>query len=163
MKVDMRKVWRAVSISPHQFLQFIVALLLPYIGINQYLTQANKDWRATQARLLDITIHERVFSESEKINYLLLTYEYSSQGNHFHATSEEVQYSNSGIDSRIQELKREKSTPTIYYDGDEPSKFTFYKYETEPEVSILMTIPVGLIMAGVSYWFMKIRYEHYGP
>ena len=42
------------------------------------------------------------------------------------------------------------------------SKYTFYKYETEPEVAILMLIPTGLIMAIVGYWLMKVRYEHLG-
>ena len=163
MKVDFRILLRAVDISPRQFVLFVGGLIIPFIGINTYVTQANKDWRATEAKLLDITVHERVFSDTEKVNYLKMTYEYSSEKDNYQATSEEVLYSSSGQDSRIEEIKRDKSTLAIYYEGEDPSKYTFYKYETQPEPSILMLIPTGLIMAIVGYWLMKVRYEHLGP
>ena len=163
MKVDFRILLKVVALSPRQFVVFVGGLIIPFMGIKTYVTQANKDWRVTEARLLDITVHERVFSDTEKVNYLKMTYEYSTEKDNYRATSEQVQYSSSRQDSRMEEIKKDKSTIAIYYEGEDPSTYTFYKYETEPEAAFLMLIPTGLIMSIVGYWLMKVRYEYLGP
>ncbi len=152
-----------VALSPRHFVLFVFGLTIPFIGINKYMTQANEDWRMTEARLLDITVNERVFSETEKVKYLKMAYEYSTKKDNYQATSEEVLYSSARQDSRIEEIKKDKNVLTIYYEAEDPDKYTFYKSETEPEVPFLMLIPTGLIMAIVGYWLMKVRYEHLGP
>jgi len=162
MKVDYRELLKAATLSPRQSLMFIFGLAMPFIGLNQYWTQTLIDWRGTQGKLIDITVHERKFSDKEQINYLVLVHEYSANNKTFQANSEEVQYSNSGIDARMETLRAEKKSITIYYDADNPSHFTFCKSETKPDLAFLITMVfTGLMIAVTGYWLVKVRYRHY--
>jgi hypothetical protein len=65
-------------------------------------------------------------------------------------------------ETKTKELKETKDLVSIYYQDDNPNESTFDIQETKPDDNLLyVLIPTLLLIGGLSYWGLKIRYDHY--
>ena len=163
-KFGLKELMEGASLHPGGFGMFILGPIVIIAIMIQYWEGAKIGWNETKAKLSNITLHERVFSEKEKINYFKLTYSFNANDKEYQVYSEEILYGQLDSITRREEeeIKDEKGVKTIYYDGDNPSKNTFIKSETEPKSVMLWgVILTSLIIMRVGYWLVKVTYLHY--
>ena len=160
-KKDYKGLLRTIIGSPGPFLFLVFGVGSIVWGINNYWTQGRINWGETQAKLTDIQLNDRLRNKEKEI-FLKLTYNYTVVNKKYQSYSEVILVTDSQSDTKTKELKKTKDLVTIYYNEDNPTETTFDIQETKADKQILyVLIPSMIMMAGIGYWGLKIRYEYY--
>ena len=160
-KRDYKGSLRTIFWSPRAFLLLIFGLGSVVWAIDKYWTQRQITWNETKAKLTDIQTNERLRNK-EKEYFLRLTFEYKVSDKLYQAYSEKMLTAESAAETEIKELKETKGETIIYYNVENPTDTTFDLQQTKADNNLLyVLIPSMIMIGGLAYWGLKIRYEHY--
>lgn len=160
-KRDYKGIFRTIIWSPRAFwfLAFGVGSII--WATNKYWAQGRTSWTETKAKLADIQLNERLRNK-EKEFFLKLTFDYNADNVKYQAFSEEVLVNELQAETKTKELKETKDLVSIYYQDDNPTEVTFDIQKTKPDDNLLFVlIPSMIMIGGLGYWGLKIRYNHY--
>lgn len=160
-KRDYKGFLRTIIWSPRAFLLLVFGVGSIIWATNKYWTQGRTTWAETKAKLTDIQLNERQRNQ-EKEMFLKLTFDYYANNVKYQAFSEEVLFNEFQAETKAKELKETRDLVTIYYQYESPIDATFDIQETKPDDNLLyVLIPSMLMIGGLGYWGLKIRYDHY--
>jgi hypothetical protein len=160
-KVDYKGISRTIIWSLGAFLSLIFGISSLIWAAFEYWTQVQTSWTETKATLTNIQLNERLRNKNKEL-FLKLTFDYNANNEQYQAFSEVILLNEFQIETKSKELKETKRKVSIYYQENNPAKSTFDIQKTKPDDSLLyVLIPSLLIIGGLSYWGLKIRYEHY--
>jgi hypothetical protein len=158
---DYKGILQTILWSPRAFLLLVFGVGSIIWVTNKYWTQGRTSWTETKAKLTDIQLNERLRNK-EKEMFLKLTFDYNADNVKYQAFSEEVLLNEFQEETKTKELKETKDLVSIYYQVDNPAESTFDIQETKPDDNLLyVLIPTLLIIGGLGYCGLKIRYDHY--
>ena len=127
----------------------------------EYWTQVQTSWTETKAILTNIQLNERLRNKKKEL-FLKLTFDYNAKNAQYQAFSEVILLNEFQVETKSKELKETNKIVSIYYQEKNPAESTFDIQKTKPDDNLLyLLIPSMLIIGGLGYWGLKIRYEHY--
>lgn len=160
-KRDYKGIFWTIIWSPRAFLLLVFGVASIIWATNKCWTQERTSWTETKAKLTNIQLNERLRNK-EKEMFLKLTFEYNADNVKYQAFSEEVLLNEFHVETKTNELKETKDLVLIYYQDDSPTETTFDIQETKSDDNLLYVLILSLIIiGGLGYWGLKIRYNHY--
>ena len=145
------------------------ALLLLLFGLGggiwfiteQTISKQTTTWDKTSADLSDVNLFERIRDKKSE-SFLKVTYEYKVNGNRYELYNEYILRPDEDSKKRIEEIKNNQKTRTVFYNRDNPDMGTFELEDVKISWGqIVIGAAAFLCLSLFAYGAIQVRYDYY--